>query len=538
MKKYLISILIVCAVVLALPTLAAAQGLLNLPSSQIGIQTGPWLGGTMGSTLDITLYSVPSGFSVTNATYVGWCAEDDFQPDNTNFLTNVYDSTGPVSNLPRTYQFVPWPKVNYLLNHKIGNTDEVQSALWIVMGTNNPTSPFFPADTYSNDANVASMVNAANSNPTFLPSGGQVVAVPIFTDGYLAHGACQDAFQDTIIEVPLPGPTAPAMTLTKSASPTTATAGHPVTYTYTVTNTGGLTINNITITDDNGTPGYTADDFVVASGITLNPGQSQSFSATIYPPIKECATVNNVPNTFAGTLIVQVDPGEVYNGITVPAGSIKAIFRQSQSLNDNRYGTGATSATGWPSGHKFSDLTGSDMAHIQFYNAAGTNVLEADFDYISQAKSWTFGGGTVNYPSGYGALGATGGDGKMILGSSSNILVAGSTLSDNLLLSQFVTGFLVNSPPETSPNSNISNPAGWDYTDGYTVIVKSSTFGTSGFGHVNVAGLHDSPPKTGTTNLITPTPCPNTVTNTANATGTTANGNVSSGASASVSVTQ
>ncbi|MDD5543366.1 MAG: hypothetical protein PHX83_09335 [Acidobacteriia bacterium] len=524
--------LIVVAIIVVLPTFCIAQGLLNLPPGPVTVNTGTWLGGTLGGTLDITLSNVPTGFSITNGTYLGWCAEDDFQPDQPNYTSVCYDSTGPVGNLPRTFQFVPWPKVNYLLNHKIGDKFEVQAALWLVMGTNNPTSPYFGAPT----ANVISMVNAANANPSFSPLPGQVVAVPLFSDGYLAHGACTDVFQDTLIEVPTSGPTAPSMTLTKTASPTTVHPLDPVTYTYTVTNTGGLTINNVTITDDNGTPDFTGDDFVVASGFNLSPGESRSFSNTLYPPVKECALVGSAV-TYAGTLVVEFSPGEVYNGITVPPGSLKVIYRQNQILNDNRYGTGATAATGWTRGHKFSDLTGSDEANIQFINGAGTVVLQAQFDYITQARSATFGGGTVNYPSGYGCLGASGGDGKMVIGNASNIIAAGSSLSDDLLLSQFVTGFLVNSPPETAPLSNISIPSGWDYTDSYTVFLKSSVFGTSGFGSVHVVGVHDSPPKTGSSNLITPDPCPNTITNTANATGVTASGNVQAGASTSVTVT-
>ena len=43
----------------------------------------------------------------------------------------------------------------------------------------------------------------------------------------------------------------------------TAQPYEPVTYCYTVTNTGGKTLNNILIRDDNGTPNFLADDFIV-----------------------------------------------------------------------------------------------------------------------------------------------------------------------------------------------------------------------------------------------------------------------------------
>ncbi len=52
------------------------------------------------------------------------------------------------------------------------------------------------------------------------------------------------------------------VTLDKSANRSSVSvAGDLITYTYTVTNTGNITVNNVTVTDDNGTPGVTTDDF-------------------------------------------------------------------------------------------------------------------------------------------------------------------------------------------------------------------------------------------------------------------------------------
>lgn len=81
-------------------------------------------------------------------------------------------------------------------------------------------------------------------------------------------------------------------------------------------------------------------------------------------------------------------------------------------------------------------------------------------DYLSAATKTVFPSGTVNYPSGYGTLGVTGGDGGMVVGSASNVLFATTSLTDNLELPQFQTWFLVNSAPETAPLSNVSTPAG------------------------------------------------------------------------------
>src|SRR5205823_5385255 len=53
----------------------------------------------------------------------------------------------------------------------------------------------------------------------------------------------------------------PGLSLIKTADKTTITNGTSVTYSYTVTNTGAQTITNIIVTDDNGTPADTSDDF-------------------------------------------------------------------------------------------------------------------------------------------------------------------------------------------------------------------------------------------------------------------------------------
>src|SRR5437773_496621 len=66
----------------------------------------------------------------------------------------------------------------------------------------------------------------------------------------------------------------------------------------------------------------------------------------------------------------------------------------------------------------------------------------------------------------------------------------------------------------------LRRPAGWDYNNSYTVVVSKSAFGAAGFGSVIVPAVHDSPPKIGSNNLITPTNCTPCVVNVAVATGT------------------
>jgi hypothetical protein len=171
---------------------ALAMGILNLPSVQVLASPGPWNSGTLGTTIDITLAGVPSGFDVTNGAYPGWCAEDNHQP---NFppptLVYLLDSTDS-ANLPLTYQGIPWDKVNYLLNNQQGTAQDVNAALWVLTGTYDGTFPITLA--------AQAMIDDANANGAgFIPGPGQIVAVILQGDGI-----GPDDYQDVIIEVEVP----------------------------------------------------------------------------------------------------------------------------------------------------------------------------------------------------------------------------------------------------------------------------------------------------------------------------------------------
>ena len=108
----------------------------------------------------------------------------------------------------------------------------------------------------------------------------------------------------------------------------------------------------------------------------------------------------------------------------------------------------------------------------------------------------------------------------MLTGNASSVLFATTSLTLNLNQAPAWYGYTTNSPAETFPLSGISIPAGWDYNNSYTVIVSKSAFGTNGFGGVTIPLVHDSPPKLGSSNAITPAPCSSCVTNIATVTGT------------------
>ena len=294
----------------------------------------------------------------------------------------------------------------------------------------------------------------------------------------------------------------PGLSLTKAADPNPAAPGEPVTYFYTVTNTGGVPLTDIVVTDDNGTPGLATDDFVVGTIASLAPGASQTLQATRIPPVRMCMDVNG-QTIEVGTLYIELLSG----------GDVKVTYVQSRNVVDNTYGV---NAVGYK--HNFSDLVGSDKAEFVFTNGDGQKVLDFYADYITQDSS---------QPSGYGTKGVTGGDGKMILGLAANVLSVNTSLSDNLNLRGFSPGYTVNSP---APEANYPT---WDYYDSYTVVVSGGAFGSSGFGSVAVPYVHDSPSKLGF-NLITPAPCEGSVTNVATAYATAGGATITATDSATV----
>ncbi|MCC6075301.1 hypothetical protein ACFPTX_01620 [Pseudomonas sp. GCM10022188] len=73
-----------------------------------------------------------------------------------------------------------------------------------------------------------------------------------------------------------------AVTKTCSAAVSTEDGGNSVVVNFSgeVTNSGGLAMDNVTVTDDNGTPDDATDDQVVFGPVTLQPGETQPYSGS------------------------------------------------------------------------------------------------------------------------------------------------------------------------------------------------------------------------------------------------------------------
>jgi hypothetical protein len=209
---------------------ASAQPIVSLPSGPLppcpttGVATSPCVTVTPTTTpayFSVTFGGLPGGYSITNRTYLGWCADlfGDFSPTETYTLLNTYLTlpTDSISN---------WSAVNWLLNHKPTLSDPkitrdvIQQVIWELLDggesahycctLSNPFRPVYVGyETVIHNLYVQALTNGAG----FVPQVGQVMAVLMRVDGIFVS---QDLYQDNIVEVVVPpAPTGPFTTVTQ-----------------------------------------------------------------------------------------------------------------------------------------------------------------------------------------------------------------------------------------------------------------------------------------------------------------------------------
>jgi len=261
---------------------------------------------------------------------------------------------------------------------------------------------------------------------------------------------------------------------------------------------------NLTIT--NGTPPYsvlwsngaTTEDltalcpgtYTVTVTDAATPPATATATATVDPAPAVCSgnicfgSCTNNPNVWANILwTLNAD-----NTIT-----LRTVF--AKTFVDNTYGT---NAIGWPNGHTFNNLVGSDKLQLALYDANNVKVLEFKIDYITASSS---------APSGYKTLGVTGGDGGMIVGSANYIVSCMTSLDKNF--NDY--GYVLTSNSPATNNLYAPNPTypNWIYDVWYEVKVDLAAFGAAGYGHPAIALVHASPSKTGNNSeCVEPVPCP------------------------------
>lgn len=155
----------------------------------------------------------------------------------------------------------------------------------------------------------------------------------------------------------------------------------------------------------------------------------------------------------------------------------------SKTMVDNTYGT---NIIGWASPHKFSDLLTGNFLQLALYDGNNTKKMEFKMDYLSASNTVT---------SGYKSLGVSGGDGAMISGNSSDIVSVKTSLDANL--NEFGYVLTTNSPATDGNYTTNTTYPNWNYDVWYEVTVKSSAFGSVGFGTPNIGSITATPSKTG-----------------------------------------
>jgi hypothetical protein len=181
---------------------------------------------------------------------------------------------------------------------------------------------------------------------------------------------------------------------------------------------------------------------------------------------------------------------------------------------DNTYGVNAS--VGWqnrvmaapkgdkPGGkvakaaHTFDDLVGSDHVELVLVDGKGNTVLDFKVDYVSEKP---------DAPCGYGTLGVSGGEGKMITGDASAIVAVGTSIDRNLNGCGYC---LLSDSPATDESFAIDPSApNWDYRVIYEVWVDFSVFKGLGFGGAYIPSVHASPSMASTNTIdVEPDPCP------------------------------
>jgi len=159
-----------------------------------------------------------------------------------------------------------------------------------------------PGDTSDDVTVLAPTTLAAAASATF--SGTYLATTTPSTDVVTATGTGQttaSAVTDTDdATCELLG--SPDIAVTKECQDATSLTG-PITFDGTVTNTGDVTLDSVTVVDDNGTPGDTSDDVTVLGPISLAPAASATFSGSYVPaasPSTDTVVARGTDNSICG----------------------------------------------------------------------------------------------------------------------------------------------------------------------------------------------------------------------------------------------
>jgi hypothetical protein len=233
---------------------------------------------------------------------------------------------------------------------------------------------------------------------------------------------------------------------------------------------------------------------VCATSGTSNPTGTTTGSICFYGPITTTTTTTASSPAATIEYLHETAGGQEYYRFRI-------IF--DPAFVDNTYGV---NAIGWVQrGHTFRDLVGSDHAELSLFDGTSTLVSMFDIDYI-----------TANAASAcaYGALGVSGGEGKMLVGDAKHVLASTTSLDRDLngcgyCKSSACGGDCTVDSPVTDAMYTV-NPAApnWDYRVVYEVWIDAAVFAGKGFGGASITFVHASPSKASSNTVtVTPKPC-------------------------------
>ena len=186
MKKFILILTTIILFISSIGTvkaddLANIKGNIRLPTDYVTMYAEY----VSNSWFDMELSDVPECFTIGNEDYLGWCIQQNiFMTQKVNHTVKLFSSYD--TEMPESFRNDNWDKINYLINHKVGNRSSIQEAIWY----------FIENNAYPTDPDVKKMVDDAELyGDGFIPEPGQTIAI-------LVEGIT--SIQRTFLELKIP----------------------------------------------------------------------------------------------------------------------------------------------------------------------------------------------------------------------------------------------------------------------------------------------------------------------------------------------
>ncbi|MEP6582071.1 DUF11 domain-containing protein [Microcoleus vaginatus GB2-A3] len=220
-------------------------------------------------------------------------------------LTNGYDGKDILTGQPITWTY------------KVTNTGNIDLTNLQVKDDNGT-----PANT-SDDFVVGSIASLASGQSTTLQKTSTAVAGTYTNIGTASNTYTDGVGNSTNLSATDPSnyfganPALKVNKLTNGFDGKEILAGKPITWTYEVTNTGNVSLANVQVKDDNGTPANTSDDFVVGNIASLASGQSTTLQKTSTAVAGAYTNIGTASNTYTdgvgnSTNVSATDPSNYF----------------------------------------------------------------------------------------------------------------------------------------------------------------------------------------------------------------------------------